>query len=358
MYQREIELQSVATERISNLKSLEAHKQQMRELEVKLKEFDKYEAVVASKFDYLETLMSEMSVTKSKFQVKEKELRQRNHYIMLCYFMLCYVILYFIQFLIDLEEREKRLNEALKLIQELRKEKESLESQRDSLENENKDQCSEFNCKIYELNTEIKEKKRTIDLLSGEKEVLLSDLKSITNDRDKTQKECSNALKEIAELAVSDSFESESKDLASLERSVSWIKTKCIDLNNSKVSNDFELINMKQTIQELEKHINSKSKEIKISVDEIEKMKNDLETKDKDIQFLRSTVECLTVESDLVENFKKRVKNLGILADNSDELELFEIIIEKLGKNTSELILESLKNEVRNNHITQYINII
>ena len=72
--QRETELQAASAERISNLKTLETHKIQLRELEFQLKDFNKYESIIAHKFENLEILMTDMSSSKAKFLQKESEL--------------------------------------------------------------------------------------------------------------------------------------------------------------------------------------------------------------------------------------------------------------------------------------------
>lgn len=74
LYQRETELQAASAERISNLKTLETHKIQLRQLETQLKDFTKYESIVISKFEGLDSLMTEMSSSKAKFLQKETEL--------------------------------------------------------------------------------------------------------------------------------------------------------------------------------------------------------------------------------------------------------------------------------------------
>lgn len=242
---------------------------------------------------------------------------------------------------LDLDGAEKRIKESLKTIQDLRVEKESLESQREALDNENKDRCTEFNGKLYELNNEIKEKGRRIEHLIGEKEVLLSDLKNITKDRDRIQKECSMALKEITDLAVSDIFtECESKDLGSLECSIAWIKGKCLELNNSKVSQDMELVNFKQTIQELEKHVMSKNEDLKEKCIEIEKLRSEISLKEHGLGSLQNLIEENNVLLDSVNQFKRKVKNIGVSDD-------FDKIVEKLSQKSSDQKLESLNIEVK-----------
>lgn len=74
LHQRETELQAASAERISNLKTLETHKIQLRQLEAQLKDFTKYESIVTSKFENLESLMIEMSSSKAKFTQRESEL--------------------------------------------------------------------------------------------------------------------------------------------------------------------------------------------------------------------------------------------------------------------------------------------
>lgn len=76
MNQREIELQQLSSERISNFNTLEVHKKQLKEFKERLGEFEKYETLIASKFTNLEELMSEMCSTKAQFLVKEKDLQE------------------------------------------------------------------------------------------------------------------------------------------------------------------------------------------------------------------------------------------------------------------------------------------
>lgn len=76
--QREAELQVSSKERIENLRTLENKKIQLKELEVKLKEFNKYEKMIITKFDNLESLMNEMTLTKTKYSQKESELVKGN----------------------------------------------------------------------------------------------------------------------------------------------------------------------------------------------------------------------------------------------------------------------------------------
>lgn len=81
LHQREVELQFSTKERIENLRILENNKIQLNELEGRLKDFNKYEKMVATKFESLESLMNEMSLTKTKYSQKEAELkkgRQKN----------------------------------------------------------------------------------------------------------------------------------------------------------------------------------------------------------------------------------------------------------------------------------------
>ena len=234
---------------------------------------------------------------------------------------------------LELEGREIKLNEALRSIQELRIEKETLEIQRSSLENENKDRCTEFNGKFYELNTEIKDKKRLIELLSGEKEVLLSDLKNITKDRDKIQRENSMALKEIIELAVSETFSGcSSKDLGSLECSVAWIKRKCLDLNEFKIASDLEVANLTQNIQELEKVLKIKTDELMTKTVEIEKLRFDVD----EFETIKVVMDNSKKEFECLKDFKLKINELGF----QDDLNLFDKIYEKL-KISSDLNYET-----------------
>ena len=232
------------------------------------------------------------------------------------------------------------MKEAQKSINELKDSKEELEKQKGTLEDENKDRCIEFNGKIYELNTEIKEKVRAIELLIGEKELLLSDLKNITKDRDLFQKECSMALKEITELAVSDKFSGcDSKDLGNLECSVAWIKSRCMELYNYKSACEVELENLKQTIQELEKHVHNKTGELKEMVLEIEELRSRLSIKEQDLDGYKAIILENSQELESLKEFKRKVISIGV----SDE---FDEIIEKLSQQTSEHKFESLQNEV------------
>lgn len=211
----------------------------------------------------------------------------------------------------------------MRSIQEFRIEKESLEIQRSSLENENKDRCTEFNGKIYELSTEIKDKKRLIELLSGEKEVLLSDLKNITKDRDKIQRESSMALKEITELAISETISGcSSKDLGSLECSVAWLKGKCLGLNDFKIANDMEIANLRQTIQKLEKVAKTKNDELETKTVEIDKLTFDLD----EFVSIKVIMDNSKKEMECLKDFKVKIKELGF----QDDLNLYDKIYEKL----------------------------
>lgn len=78
LYQREAELQVSSKERIENLRILENNKIQLKELEGKLKDFNKYEKMISTKFDSLEYLMNEMNLTKAKYYTKETELKKGN----------------------------------------------------------------------------------------------------------------------------------------------------------------------------------------------------------------------------------------------------------------------------------------
>lgn len=256
-------------------------------------------------------------------------------------------------FVLELDEKGLRLKDALKSIQELRVEKEALEVQRAALENENKECCTEFNGMIYELNAEIKEKKRTIDLLTGEKEVLLSDLKNITKDRDGIQRECSAALKQITELAVSDKFSSscDVKDLGNLDCSVSWLKRKCIELADLKTSQELEMVSLKQTIQELQKHADSMTEKLKEKTIGMENLKKELEEKIqelKDSQLIRDEQQA---ELERIEEFKVNARKIGFVAD---DFLFFDKILEKLSQKAPEKKLESLSNEVQKRVTTNW----
>lgn len=338
-------MQSAASERISNLKLLETHKHELKGLGEKLKEFGKYETLIASKFENLENLMSEMVTTKAQFLSKETDLRNgklcRN--INLITFYINNSIIYYL----ELDGREKRLNDALKSIQELRIEKESLETQILTQENEKTERYTEFNERIYKLNTEIKEKSRKIDLLTGENEVVLSDLKNITSDRDRIQKECSIALKNITELAVSESFTCDSNDLGSLEKSVAWIKSQCIELKNSKVTFNLERIAFSQTIQELEKQIIAQKTEVDSKVKEnsveFKNIKFLLESKEEKLRLTEVELEEHKTELEIVDQFKEKAKNFGF----SDDFEFYDKIIENICQQTSiNHKLEALSSEV------------
>lgn len=249
----------------------------------------------------------------------------------------------------------------MKSIQELRIEKESLETQLLTLENEKTESFTEFNSRIYNLNAEIKEKSRKIEFLTGDNEVLLSDLKNITSDRDRIQKECSIALKNITELAVSESFTCDSNDLGSLEKSVAWIKSQCIELKNSKVTFDLERIAFSQTIQELEKQIKTQKTEVDSKVREnlveFENVKFLLESKEEKLRIAEIELEEHKTELEIVDQFKEKAKKFGF----SDDFEFYDKIIETICQQTSfKHKLEALNNEVHINititiTITTYI---
>lgn len=76
LHERESELKVSTKERIENLRILENNKIQLKELEVKLKDFNKYEKMISAKFESLESLMNEMSLTKTKYSQKETELKK------------------------------------------------------------------------------------------------------------------------------------------------------------------------------------------------------------------------------------------------------------------------------------------
>lgn len=227
------------------------------------------------------------------------------------------------------------------MIQELRIEKESIKVEKENLENENKDKCMEFNGRIYELNEEIKCKNLTIEHLSVEKEVLLSDIKNIIKDRDHIQKENSVAIKMITELVMNDSFIGfESKDLGNLEISISWMKEKCLELNNIKVSNELEIVNLRKIIQELEKNVASSTGDIKKNMLQIEGLKSDLDLKHQELIDLKNIIETNASELNSIKEFKSNIKKIGMSDD-------FDKIIEKLSQKPLDKKLESLTNEVK-----------
>lgn len=159
--------------------------------------------------------------------------------------------------------------------------------------------------------------------MSGEKEVLLSDLKNITKDRDKIQKESSMALKEITELAVSETFLGcSSKDLGSLECSVAWLKGKCLNLNDFKTTSDLEIANLIQAIQELEKAAKIRNDEMEMKKVEIEKLKFDLD----EFESIKIVMDSSKKEIECLKDFKVKIKELGF----KEDLNLFDEIYEKL----------------------------
>lgn len=241
---------------------------------------------------------------------------------------------------IGLENAESIIKDNTRTIQELRIEKESLETQKEALKNENNDRCREFNGKIYELNADIKEKLTKIEQLTGEKEVLLSDLKNITKDRDRIQKEYSKALKEITELAMSGIFpDCESKNLGNLECSISWIKEKCLELRNNKVSQDLELASLKQTIEEFDKHVASKTGDLQEKLQEIDKLKSELGLKKEDIASLNVIIDENKNLIDSLNEFKSKLRSIGV----SDEL---DDVIDMLSNESLDKKIESLNKEV------------
>ena len=77
--QRESELQVASRERIENLRILENNKLQLIGLEGKLKDFNKYEQMFSTKFEGLESLMEELSITRTKYYQKETDLKKGNN---------------------------------------------------------------------------------------------------------------------------------------------------------------------------------------------------------------------------------------------------------------------------------------
>lgn len=91
LHQREGELQVSTKERIENFRILENNKIQLKELEGKLKDFNKYEKMISTKFESLEHLMNEMRLTKTKYLQKEAELKKGKHIGGFLTFLTCYV---------------------------------------------------------------------------------------------------------------------------------------------------------------------------------------------------------------------------------------------------------------------------
>jgi chromosome segregation ATPase len=130
-----------------------------------------------------------------------------------------------------LEEKNLHLQDSLRLVGELRIQKGQIESKTSELEDDLMQQCTEFNQKLQTLNAEIHEKSSKLDSLYQEREILKADLKNMSFERDRYQRESAQALKEISALAVSDAFASlcAEDDLRNLSSSVSWIKKICKD---------------------------------------------------------------------------------------------------------------------------------
>jgi hypothetical protein len=76
LQQREIELQSATSERVTALKQLESQKIMLDEMQRKLLDFSKYDSMIASRFDSFESLMMEMSATKAKYLEKDAEFKK------------------------------------------------------------------------------------------------------------------------------------------------------------------------------------------------------------------------------------------------------------------------------------------
>lgn len=88
LQERENELQTVTTERITNLKTIEGHKQQLKDLEGKIKEFGKYEGIIEAKFENLENFMNEMTAIREEYSKKESQLKEGIFGLMELYYII------------------------------------------------------------------------------------------------------------------------------------------------------------------------------------------------------------------------------------------------------------------------------
>lgn len=249
---------------------------------------------------------------------------------------------------IELELKKNNLSETLEHLKRMKLEKESAETKVEMLENDIKDKCTDFNGRIYNLNVEIKEKIHLIEDLSGEKEILLADLKNITIDRDKSQKECSWTLKELTDLAVNEKFSCDATNLGSLERTVKWLKGVCLELSDVKTRNEVELITLKENLQELQRRFDDQSsdgdsKQSLLNRDNC-KLRTDLKQKEAEFNSLKADFYRIQCEVKVYDVFKEKASDLGFEADD-----WMEKIIEKLSQRTSERKIELLTNEVINN---------
>ena len=99
------------------------------------------------------------------------------------------------------------------------------------------------------------------------------------------------------------------------------------------------MVNLKQTIHELEKHVASKSIGINEKILEMGKLKYEVDAREQDIKNLQVIIEENRPILVSLEDFKRKIKEIGVPDD-------FEKIIEKLSQKESEKKLECLTNEV------------
>ena len=72
-------MQLASSERIENLNVLESHKLQLSDLSAKVKDFNKYEALIGERFHNLENLMTELTDSKKVFLKKESDLNKSKN---------------------------------------------------------------------------------------------------------------------------------------------------------------------------------------------------------------------------------------------------------------------------------------
>lgn len=236
---------------------------------------------------------------------------------------------------LGLEAKEKSLQSAITTIQELRLEKELLQTKIEALNNENKDNCTEFNGRIYELNQELSKNVHLIEKIESEKELLKSDLKNISGDRDRIQRECSKALKEITELAVSEDFTGycESKDLGNLESSVLWIKKLCEKLNNELDSKNLEWLNLKQEMEDLKNENSTQSKTKNALFEELKALKEYISNYENSIESLKNELDSANRSKTILNNLKTKI---GLKDVEEDDFNLIETLTKSI-KLTSEV---------------------
>ncbi len=306
LQQREIELQSYATERISSLEQLKNQKLLLDELQRKLAEFSKYESMISSRFANFEVLMKDLSATKANYLEKESELKKSKHKQI--------QIRVFFTFL-ALQEKNSHLEDSLRLIGELRVQKGQLESKSAELEDDLKQQCTEFNQKIHQLNTEIQEKSSRLDALYQEREILKADVKNMSFERDRFQRESAQALKEISALAVSDAFASlcPEDSLRSLSSAVNWIKGVCNDLqeNQKHSENHFDLLKAEWT------------SELELSKGEVKCLQREVDSSQAKCTALQIEIDRLS-QSIPTDDYLKIIEELGFSGpDWRSQLESF-----------------------------------